>query len=120
MLWLALFSIYGFLLPFSLERSKIFARSQKIISMMTLLSTSSIPRHRIRVRNDIFPTFIFKDSLFSWLRKRNRPRNMDSDESKTRPHQIPLGCFLRTIYPLKNVALASLPRSVRTWIIPQV
>lgn len=63
-LWVALFSIYTLLLLFNLKRSKICARSQKILSMMTLLRTSSNPRHGIRIKDDIFPTFILKDSLF--------------------------------------------------------
>lgn len=72
-LWLALLSIYGFFAVILPQESKIHAHSQKIISMMTLLSTSSNPRHGIRLRDDIFPTFILKDSLFlGWGREVSR------------------------------------------------
>lgn len=63
-LWLVLVSIYSLLLPFNLKRSKIHAHFQEIISMMTLLSMNSNPRHGNRIKHDIFPTFVLKDSLF--------------------------------------------------------
>lgn len=49
--------------------------------MMTVLSTSSNPRHGIRVRDDFFSHFYFERLLIFWIKKRNRQRNMHSDES---------------------------------------
>lgn len=79
---------------------------------MNPLSTNSELKHGIHVKNDIFLRL-----LISWLRKENRQKYMENDESN-RATSDSSGTFFKNIFSFKkNVILVSLPRTMIAWMI---